>query len=313
MIDYDRVKQDVIGRWDGIYSALGIEVGDGRHTVCPVCGGKDRFRMDNKEGRGSWFCSQCDPHSGDGWALVQNVLGISFKEALEEVGKIVGTIEISNIPKKEKPATREYLRGIFESSEPAKEENLIGHYLKGRGLHTIPEKLLLTKTCYEPETKKKQAAMLAVFRLADGEAVTMHRTYLDQEGNKLPIEKPKKILPPLKKMTGGAVQLFPIEEGDTLAVTEGIETAIAVHEDTDLPVWAALSSTLLEGFEPPKTVKHVAIFGDNDKNFAGQKAAMVLANRLSIKNKIGVDVFIPAKPGDDWLDDLNRRQAKNYV
>jgi len=51
-MNIDVIKQDVIGRWGGVYSSLGIEVGDGRHTICPLCG-KKNFRCDDKDGRGS--------------------------------------------------------------------------------------------------------------------------------------------------------------------------------------------------------------------------------------------------------------------
>ena len=42
-----------------------------RHQACPVCGGSDRFRFDDKEGRGTWFCNQCG--AGDGLKLVESV------------------------------------------------------------------------------------------------------------------------------------------------------------------------------------------------------------------------------------------------
>lgn len=309
-MNFDIVKADAVGRWDGIFSSFGVQVGDGRHTACPVCGGKDRFRFDNKQGKGTWFCSQCDPSSGDGWALIQKVLGVDFKEAVEEVGKVIGSVESSNIPKKENSISPDVLRKIFIESEEAKESNLVGLYLKNRGLNTVPPSLRFTRKCYEPETKKNQRAMLAVFTLPDGEAVTMHRTYLSQDGDKLNIEKPKKILPPIKKMKGGAVRLFEDESKNIIAVTEGIETAIAVKQETHLPTWATLSSTLLESFEPPKGITHVAIFADNDRNYAGQKAAYVLANKLVVQRKIAVDVYIPECPGDDWLDDMIRRKNK---
>lgn len=39
------------GRWPHILSALGINVPSARrHGACPACGGKDRFRLDDKEG-----------------------------------------------------------------------------------------------------------------------------------------------------------------------------------------------------------------------------------------------------------------------
>ena len=40
------------GQWGSIFPALGITVPvRGKHGACPVCGGKDRFHFDDKEGR----------------------------------------------------------------------------------------------------------------------------------------------------------------------------------------------------------------------------------------------------------------------
>ena len=68
-----------IGRWPYILSALGIKVPSaGHHGACPACGGKDRFRLDDKAGRGTWFCNQCG--HGDGLDLVRLVTGRKIKE-----------------------------------------------------------------------------------------------------------------------------------------------------------------------------------------------------------------------------------------
>ena len=153
MIDFDAVKRDVIGRWDGIYQALGIEVGDGKHTACPVCGGKDRFRCDNKEGKGTWYCSQCDPHSGDGWALVQKILNIDFKEAMEQIGGILGSVEKKPLPK-EMEGSREILNKVFGASAPAKDGDYVSRYLKSRGLTALPPALRCSSACWCSETKR---------------------------------------------------------------------------------------------------------------------------------------------------------------
>ncbi len=47
------------GHWAKILPALGVNILKNRHQPCPVCGGKDRFRFDDQEGRGTWFCNQC--------------------------------------------------------------------------------------------------------------------------------------------------------------------------------------------------------------------------------------------------------------
>jgi len=161
--------------------------------------------------------------------------------------------------------------------------------------------------CYEPETHTKMPTMLATYTMPDGEATTIHRTFLAADAKKANIENPKKVLPPLRKMTGGGLRLFSLE-GPVLCVAEGIESALAVHELTGLPAWSMVSSTLMEKFEPPREVKEVYVFGDNDVSYSGQKSAYVLANRLIVRNKIIAKVYIPQHIGDDPLDDLLRRK-----
>jgi putative DNA primase/helicase len=147
--------------------------------------------------------------------------------------------------------------------------------------------------------------MLAVFYDRSGCGLTIHRTYITQDGSdKLGIEKPRRILPSLGKMQGGAVRLFQYD--DVLGIAEGVETAIAAHEIFGIPVWAALNTSLLAAFDPPDTVKKLIVFCDNDINFAGQYAGFSLAHRIYTTRHMEVDVKIPRLPGEDFLDQLNR-------
>lgn len=300
------ISEQAIAKWHGIFHQLGIDVGDGTHCKCPICGGKDRFRMDNKEGRGTYFCNHCG--AGDGFNLVQKVLGIEFKEAAKEVERIIGTVSMSNNIPKEKNISPEMLRKIFIGSKPATKECQVGSYLFNRGLSVVPETLRFHPKCYEPEKKKDTPAMMAVFTSSEGKALTMHRTFLDGHGSKAEIDQPKKILPGLEKLTGGAIRLFEPVDG-MIAIAEGIETAIAVKEMMNVPCWSVVSSTLMEGFIPPKGIEAVVILADNDNNFAGQKSAFILANKLALKG-MKVSVMIPIKPGNDFLDDYNSEKEK---
>jgi len=267
-----------------------------------VCGGKDRFRFDNKEGHGTWICNQCG--AGDGMALVMKVLKIDFKEAVKEVRKIVGMCDASK-QQTEPKISKELLRKIYTESKPINGSDPAGKYLKVRGLSIISDKLRYHPTCYEPETHKHIPTMLATYTLTDGTAITMHRTFLTLDGYKADIQNPKKILPALKSMVGGAIRLFEPRDG-MIGIAEGIETALAVTELTKIPCWCVVSSALMEGFEPPKEIKYVMIFADYDSNFTGQRAAYILANRLAIKNRIPVEVCLPKK--GDFLEDLLARQ-----
>lgn len=78
------------GNWLSILNGLGLSISSHKHQPCPVCGGKDRFRFDDKDGRGTWFCNQCDPNSGDGLALVCNAFGVKPYQAACMVAPIVG-------------------------------------------------------------------------------------------------------------------------------------------------------------------------------------------------------------------------------
>lgn len=81
----NEVTAEAVGKWQSIFNSLGIEVGNGKHCPCPVCGGKDRFRFDNKDGRGTYICSQCG--SGDGLNLIKNYYHCDAKEASRKVAE----------------------------------------------------------------------------------------------------------------------------------------------------------------------------------------------------------------------------------
>jgi len=77
------------GHWPVILPALGIALQpNGKPQPCPACGGKDRFRFDNQQGRGTWFCNQCG--SGDGLNLVEKALAVTAKEAAVKVAGVLG-------------------------------------------------------------------------------------------------------------------------------------------------------------------------------------------------------------------------------
>ena len=81
----NEITTQAVGKWQSIFSSLGIDVGNGKHCPCPVCGGKDRFRFDNKDGRGTYICNQCG--SGDGLELIKNYYHCDAKEASSKVAE----------------------------------------------------------------------------------------------------------------------------------------------------------------------------------------------------------------------------------
>ena len=153
-------------------------------------------------------------------------------------------------------------------------------------------------------------ALVAVVAGADGQPVTLHRTYLTAEGAKAPVEHANKLMayPAERTLGGGAIRLLPA--GSTLGLAEGIETALAVTQATGLATWPAVSAGLLAQFQPPAGVHEVLIWADQDRSGAGQGAATVLAERLNTAGR-AVRILLPSGPipagakGVDWLDILN--------
>jgi len=100
------------------------------------------------------------------------------------------------------------------------------------------------------------------------------------------------------KPLGGAIRLYPLEAGP-LALTEGIETALAVHQATGWATWSCVSAGGLERVLLPAEAREVVIAADHDQ--AGVEAARALARRLRGEGRT-VRLAIPPKAGTDWLD-----------
>ena len=89
------------GRWRAILPTLGVPAGVlvNKHGPCPGCGGVDRFRFDDEDGRGSWICSQGGGTTiaGDGFDLLVHAgQARSTQDALERVGTHLGLGEPAN-------------------------------------------------------------------------------------------------------------------------------------------------------------------------------------------------------------------------
>ena len=90
-LSFDQVRDAAQGRWkDLIFPAFGIVVPAKKsvHGPCPICGGKDRFRCDDKQGKGTWFCNVC--RAGDGFSLIEKSRDMPYSQVLTEVGAVVG-------------------------------------------------------------------------------------------------------------------------------------------------------------------------------------------------------------------------------
>jgi len=198
----------------------------------------------------------------------------------------------SREPEREDPSPEDRKRweDWWKTARPG--HPLLTRYLRARGLSLeSPPSLRLTFLRGEP-------VMVARVE-GPGGLLGLHLTLLEPDGR----GRKEKRLAKGSKPRGGAIRLFPLEEGQPLVLAEGIETALAAREVTGWPVWATIAAPFMKEVVLPPEVKEVIIAADHDP--AGIDAAKSLARKLLQEGR-RVRMAVPPEEGEDWLDTLTR-------
>jgi len=338
----DTVRGQAAGRWLFIFNALSPELELaasklGKHTQCPVHGGKDGFRLFRDANHsGGGICNTCGAKT-DGFQLLMWLRNWSFPHALSYVAAVLGiineTIPAIVIKPALTPSTtvadngriRANLRRVWRESKPLRHPDAepARLYFRNRGLGDVamdyPNLHFHPALQYRDENRRVLGyfpALLALLENNDG-PVTIHRTYLTGDGFKANVEFPKKMMsaPSDKKVTGSAIRLG--TPAHVLGVTEGIESALAVIQATGMVTWPLVSSSLMPNFELPGNLKKLVIWADLDRPAtvtgiqAGSEAAAKLAH-LAITLGLQVEIREPKglisdnSKSLDCLDILNQ-------
>ncbi len=223
------------GRWREILPRLGIDPKflRNRHGPCPLCGGKDRYRWDDKDGRGTYYCNQCG--AGEGLLLVRKLNSWNYATACREVDLIIGTEPTVPAPKRPDPSAARLAKCKQILSEATSPE-VVQNYLRSRGLSVVPAILRghpALPYCEDGRFLGRFPAILAPVVAADGSLSSVHRTYAAD------VPRRKKLMPVINTISGATVRLF--EVVDTLGVAEGIETAITMVASSPNAICSAVT------------------------------------------------------------------------
>jgi len=325
---------DLSGEWEFIFSELGSDrlrnsmARGGKPSACPFQGhenSKDGFKFfKDWTYQGGGICNTCGP-APNGIKVLSKVLGISEGEAFKRSAQLLENAKGNTTPKpyvapeffvapnevseEDKVKRRKTNEMMLKYSTPF-EGSIAQQYIRARQLDVDPaQDVFFNASVYyknDEEEDSKHPAMISIFRNPQGEVISLHRTYLSGNGSKAPVLKPKKITAPAGNVNGGAIRLFPLGSSKRLAISEGIETALAAHELCGMPSWACYSASILQGFQPPDQLDELHVFADFDINSAGINAAKKLKETLSVSRPtLTVYIHVPPNNGQestDWLD-----------
>jgi putative DNA primase/helicase len=321
--------------WVSVLKRAGAEAFlTGRSGPCPFCGGTDRYAYVYKWG--GWRCFRCtDGKITHCSKFLMKFMGYSsFKELADHIrdfyGVGTGNTAVDSTPRPAVPPTPKprvidpvkalaRIDTIWSAARPVTAGDPVDRYLRFRlpGLKEVPVQIRTHPALeywdapLEPGGKPifvgKFPAMVVLGYDAAGKVVQVHKTYLTSEGSKAAVKNPK------KTDIGIGCNSFALRlgepSGDTLGVSEGIETGLAATLLDGIPVWPCHSSTIMANFVLPEhlcgRVKMMVIYADSDEvkngKKAGSAAAAVLATRLR-KERVRSLIVRPAKVLRDMAD-----------
>jgi hypothetical protein len=140
-------------------------------------------------------------------------------------------------------------------------------------------------------------AMIAAVSGAEHKIVAVQVTRLDPlTADKAAISQPRKTY---GRMLDGAVRLAPAL-GDTLALAEGVETALSFTEFTGIVCWAVLGKVRFAKVALPAHVRHLHLCADTDSVGACEQ-------RHYERRGLDVTMRVP-ECGNDFNDVLQARR-----
>lgn len=296
------IRKPDLAWWEAQQERLGLKrVGGELHGPCPVCGGTDRFRVNER----GVFCRQCAPTASA--AGLRAILDAAGWSATNQAPPAPPKAE-RKPPRKQpaKPRTADYAMRVLAASQPI-EDSKAAVYLLMRGLWAATEGDYPALR-YHPEVHAAGASHPAlVVPLAPdfgAKPTGCHVVLLTDRGEKADIEGGAKRN--YGTLSGNAAWLGE-RKTDVVVIAEGIEDALSAallesrkHPNAH-PVATAGTAGLAK-WTRPNWCKHVVIAMDRD--VPGAKAAWELHYRLGDCAELRWP-----QEGKDANDELRRKAA----
>ena len=291
------------GHWPELLAAMGIDTPHrGKHGPCPACGGNDRFRLDDKAGRGTWFCNQCG--AGDGLDLVCRVLSATPKAAAELLAPLVG-VSAAGVDLTEWERIHQQQQAKAEQAERQRAQQRrraasraaaivsdvtpgVSPYLVGKGIE-LPQ-TAISRTLIREGGESFPAGSLVV-EMTDEGGTLVNVQLIRADGTK-------------RYLAGGqkAGAYHRIGGGALVAVLEGYATGLSVHLATGATVYCAMDCGNLQAIAQIARRQHpnarILLCGDNDEGTKGNPGKTKAEQAAAT---VGGLVALPSVAGD-WND-----------
>lgn len=278
-------------------------------TACPECAKHKRRPHDDSlgveifaDGGARWSCQRC------GWK--GHILSRDRDTLCRRPsgpGRVIEASRSRSVPDPiPDPAPARCADGITEalalcrSASPILPSTEAAGYLQARGC-SLPHPdgdLRFLAAHRHPGGWRGPCLLALVTDAITGEPMTLHRTWVQPDGSKAPIDRPRLLWPGLPK-AGGVVRLWPDDEVTLgLCVAEGIETALTAAAGFGM-AWSTIDAGNLAALPVLDGIESLTIVADHDP--AGKKGADACRRRW-LEAGVEVRVWQAPNAGADLND-----------
>jgi hypothetical protein len=294
----DKIDEAKAISLDTIARARGLilkKAGSERVGPCPNCGGTDRFAINIA--KNIFNCRVCCGRGRGAISFVMFLDRVGFRDAVETLTGPQKAGGITTRFQRSKSADddyhrrqREKARWLWVQRKPIS-GTVAETYL--REVRGIACPLPPTLAFLTPRKADHHPAMIAAFGLCDEiepgiiaaprDVVAVHLTLLKPDGSGKAEIDPDKIM--IAGPSGSPIVIAPPNDLLGLAICEGIEDALSIHEATGLGAWAAGSAPHLGKLADavPSYIDCVSVFVDDDADQQGERNAAQLAKQLKAR------------------------------